>query len=64
MTIIRVLQFQSSIELQAFLQGSVPVVATDEPGLGNDRTKIIQIYFDSASSMHTVIYEAPSFGSP
>lgn len=61
MGIIRVLQFQSSYELQQFLQGPIPMAATDEPGLANDRTKVIQIYFDSASSMHTVIYEAPDF---
>jgi hypothetical protein len=61
MGIIRVLQFQSSYELQQFLQGPVPAMPSEEPGLGNDRTKIIQIYFDAASSMHTVIYEAPNF---
>lgn len=54
---LRVLQFQSSLELQKFLSNPIPTTPTSEPGIGDDRTAIIAIYFDSASSMHTVVYQ-------
>lgn len=54
---IRVLQFQDAQGLQNFLQGPIPTGPQAEPGLGNDKSNVIEIYFDSASSMHTVVYD-------
>ncbi len=58
---IKVLQFQDCILMKSFFNRPVPMTPQQEPGLNNDRTKIIQVYFDAISAMHTVVYEGPFF---
>lgn len=44
---LRIRQFPDVLELQAFLQG---------PVIGDDKTKIVQIYFDSNTANHVLVY--------